>query len=247
MTELFRKTKGECPIHGEFTQIEWLDIDNNWIPTGCPKCREEAEAKRKAEMVMDHSDPICAKLENVGVPLILLKARFSNFTADTESLSRAVDLCQQLSHGLLQHLTLFGPTGIGKTHLAVATMADKMEKSSELKCGYTTELTIFTAADEARKKSSKRMLSELWDYWSAFDFLVIDEIQATPWELNNGPFMAELIDRRYSANKSTLLLTNDTPEQFKAHFEDKTISRLKWRGRSFQMTGDDWRAIHGRS
>jgi DNA replication protein DnaC len=123
------------------------DVLERWFETlPCPTCQEHPHAKptfgnksweedrnplelefgeRALTLSAWFSCSECCRdrqLVHYGVPPHFRKATFDNFNAYSDELKRHVSVCRAYSRKPGGFLTLLGPVGVGKTHLAVATL-----------------------------------------------------------------------------------------------------------------------------
>lgn len=71
--------------------------------------------------------------------------------------------------------------------------------------------------------------------------MVIDECHDCDELRVKNRFLTDTIDKRYSANNDTILISNQTPEQFMETTDDSVLSRLKENGQIVHCTWESWR------
>lgn len=123
-------------------------------------------------------------------------------------------------------IALCGPRGTGKTQLAtsLAREAASHGKGSM----YQTAMGFFLDIKESfdGKRSEKDVIAR----YCATALLILDEMQErgeTAWE---DRLLTHLIDRRYGAEKDTLLITNQTKESFLQSIGESVASRISETG-----------------
>lgn len=121
-------------------------------------------------------------------------------------------------------LALIGPRGTGKTQLAVELIREFCRSG---RTGIYTRTMDFLieVRDTYGDRATKRERDVLRKY-RVPELLVLDEVQvrgSTEWEAN---MLTNLIDWRYAANASTLLISNLTATAFIASVGDSIASRL---------------------
>ena len=137
-----------------------------------------------------------------------------------------------------------GPTGVGKTHLAVAIIRGLIEKGfAGIFCEFGSLLKeIQDSYNPISKSSELKVLAPVYQA----DVLVLDELGATvPTEWVRDT-MYQIINKRYNDNKLTIFTTNylDKADEGKK-LEDRISYRL--RSRLFEMCtnvvidGEDYR------
>lgn len=74
-------------------------------------------------------------------------------------------------------------------------------------------------------------LSDYRDYLCRnIEVLVIDELHETQDMKLRDRMLSDILDRRYAAKRDTILISNQTPEQFQESMPDSVISRLQEHG-----------------
>lgn len=100
---------------------------------------------------------------------------------------------------------LMGPSGVGKTHLAIGTIAELTLKKG-VKCMFKD---FFFLLNELKKAYSYGVAeNDIINPLVETEVLVIDELgkgKSNEWELN---ILDQLISKRYNSSKKTLITTN---------------------------------------
>lgn len=125
-------------------------------------------------------------------------------------------------------LALIGINGNGKTQLAVEIMRQVLAKENTAL--YTTAINFFLRLKETFKRGSDGSEMEVLDEHAAPRLLVIDEFNRRAggeWESN---LMFELINRRYNAMKSTILIDNGSLNDFEKAVGPSLFSRMNETG-----------------
>lgn len=119
-------------------------------------------------------------------------------------------------------IALTGHRGTGKTQLAVEILKSCARAGN--RPFYCTAMGFFLDIKESfRSKGSEKAVIEAY---VAPACLVIDEMQErgeTPWE---DRLLTHLIDRRYGAQKDTLIISNQTREKFLESIGESVSSRI---------------------
>lgn len=125
-------------------------------------------------------------------------------------------------------LSLIGLNGNGKTQLAVEIMRQVLAKENSAL--YTTAINFFLRLKETFKRGSEGSEMEVLDEHAAPRLLVIDEFNRRAggeWESN---LIFELINRRYNAMKSTILIDNGSLNDFEKAVGPSLFSRMNETG-----------------
>lgn len=72
-------------------------------------------------------------------------------------------------------------------------------------------------------------------------FLAIDEIHVCEEQKIKNRFMIDTLDKRYANLVDTIIISNETPEEFEASTDDSIRSRMKEHGRIIHCTWESWR------
>lgn len=140
-----------------------------------------------------------------------------------------------------KNLVLYGPVGIGKTHMAIAAGVKACQMGYKTKFYTVTELVLKLA--EARKNGTlERLLKEL----RTLDLLILDEWGYVPVDKDGSQLLFRVISDSYES-KSLILTTNlefskwggiFTDDQMAAAMIDRLVHHghlLIFEGRSYRM------------
>jgi len=146
-------------------------------------------------------------------------------------------------------LTLTGSVGTGKTHVAVGLI--------KLACGLGIAARFLTMAellgaikatyDRERAGSHRRREggapgeSDLLDELAGLSLLAVDDLGAenpTPWACDR---IYSLVNRRYLAQRATIVTTNLSLEELADRLGERTVSRLWGASLVIHLRGADYR------
>ena len=147
---------------------------------------------------------------------------------------------------------LMGPSGLGKTHLAVGTISELTLKHG-VKCMFKDFFYLLSELKQAYSEGTPE--NDVILPLIETDVLVIDELgkgRSNEWELN---ILDQLISKRYNASKKTLITTNyvtydlakdigDTKEILEVRVGDRIASRLHEMCEFLYLQGRDFRIEH---
>jgi DNA replication protein DnaC len=227
-----------CPKHGKYMAFRIFQDGEPTPWSTCPRCQEGLPALTKEDIEATRIYEMRCALEEAGVPWKHLSSMFENFLILNESHLNALQGCKDMTSGDYKSLLLYGPTGRGKTHLAVSTLRVFVEQRKSVL--YTTETALIGSllqAMDGHSGGDRKALLKL----SLYDLLVVDEIGNKKMSEYFVQSMFDLIDARWNAGKATIYLGNVTASEFKEHFTDPMRSRIKDHGNYFKLDGEDFR------
>jgi len=141
------------------------------------------------------------------------------------------------------NLVLYGPVGIGKTHMAIAAGISACMKGYKVRFYSVTELVLKLA--EARKNGTlERLRSDL----NSLDLLILDEWGYVPVDRDGSQLLFRVISDSYES-KSLLLTTNLEFSKWGGIFTDDQmaaamIDRLVHHGHLILFEGNSYRMEH---
>ena len=162
------------------------------------------------------------------------------------SLQPSVDerLIQELATGnFIAHgeaVLLFGPPGVGKTHLAIGVGRKVVER------GHTVRFTTATALlSTLGKAESEGALTEKLTEFCKPRLLIIDELGYLPFERRAAHLFFQLVNRRYEKG-GLLITTNQRVSEWGTVFGDEVLAtaildRLLHHSHTLMITGESYR------
>jgi DNA replication protein DnaC len=155
-----------------------------------------------------------------------------------ERLIRELSTGNFIAHG--QNVLIFGPPGVGKTHLAIGLGRKIVEQ------GHTVRFTTATALLAVLGKAeSEGVLSDKLTEFAKPRLLIIDELGYLPFERRAAHLFFQLVNRRYEKG-SLLVTTNQRVSEWGTVFGDEVLAtaildRLLHHSHTLLITGESFR------
>jgi DNA replication protein DnaC len=152
---------------------------------------------------------------------------------------RVRDLFTGLFIEKAEHVLLYGPAGVGKTHLAQALGHLACRKGYDvlfIKAVKLFRTLLATRADHSWEKRIKRLLTP--------DLLIIDEFGLTPLTLHQAEDFYEIVAERHL--KSSIITSNRPPQDWIPLFPDpvmanSALDRLAHHAHHIILEGESYR------
>lgn len=131
-------------------------------------------------------------------------------------------------------LFVFGPTGVGKTHLIQAVGIGMKEKTPSSRVLYVTARLFESQFTAAQRRGD---INNFFHFYQSIDTLIVDDIQ----DINNKPATQNtffhIFNHLHQNNKQIILSSDCAPSEMEG-FEGRLLSRFKW-GMSTQLERPD--------
>jgi len=141
---------------------------------------------------------------------------------------------------LSDNVLIFGPPGVGKTHLAIALGHAVVE------AGHTVLFTSATALIAGLSKAeTEGKLAEQLSFLAKPKLLIVDELGYLPFERRSAHLFFQLVARRYERG-SILVTTNQSVSQWGTVFGDDVLAaaildRLLHHSHTLTIQGESYR------
>lgn len=139
-----------------------------------------------------------------------------------------------------QNIVFMGPSGVGKTHLAISigiSAAKKRMQTYYIKCHDLIE--------QLKRAKLENRLADRLKHFTKYRVLIIDEIGYLPIDKEDSKLFFQLIDKRYE-KKSTIFTTNINFSEWDGVFHDPVIAnaildRVLHHAHVIHITGKSYR------
>jgi DNA replication protein DnaC len=158
-------------------------------------------------------------------------------TAD-ERLIRELSTGNFIAHG--ENVLIFGPPGVGKSHLAIGLGRKIVEQGHTVR--FTTATALLAALGKAETEGG---LSDKLIEFCKPRLLIIDELGYLPFERRAAHLFFQLVNRRYEKG-SLLITTNQRVSEWGIVFGDEVLAtaildRLLHHSHTLLITGESYR------
>lgn len=177
-------------------------------------------------------DELKERIEWAEVPPRYRSCRFENFDGYSVKLERKAALVKKLV-AERRGIFIYGPVGAGKTHLAVAALAEFIIAGASCKFLGAAD---FVCGVQSAYGNPKETVHELLDS----RVILIDDLGSERGTEASRAALLYLIDQLYCARKKIIVTSNQTSAEIHA-FEPRIMSRLTEVCTLVELGGDDYR------
>lgn len=208
----------------------------------CDGCESAMNLARQGHREMTRQEIAENIVRWSDVPPYMRGCRFSNFKCD--AVPNGTLIVNQLkgfagASDQRRAILMIGRTGVGKTHLAVASIYNHALETRNRSVRYTTEDSMMKEIKDAIGRKTGEL--EAIRRYISYPFLVIDEIgrtEATPYVMST---IQNIIQSRIEYGVKTLMCGNMNIGDVESHIDRQNISRIKGSGNVIVVDGDDYR------
>jgi len=155
-----------------------------------------------------------------------------------ERLIRELSMGNFIAHG--ENVLMFGPPGVGKSHLAIGLGRKAVEQGHSVR--FTTATALLATLGKAESEGN---LGDKLTEYSKPRLLIIDELGYLPFERRSSHLFFQLVNRRYERG-SLLVTTNQRVSEWGTVFGDEVLAtaildRLLHHSHTLLITGESYR------
>jgi DNA replication protein DnaC len=155
-----------------------------------------------------------------------------------ERLLRELSTGNFIAHG--ENVLIFGPPGVGKSHLAVGLGRKAVEQGHSVR--FTTATALLATLGKAESEGG---LGDKLTEYSKPRLLIIDELGYLPFERRSAHLFFQLVNRRYETG-SLLVTTNQRVSDWGTVFGDEVLAtaildRLLHHSHTLLISGESYR------
>lgn len=231
-------------LHLAYARRHWLDL--------CQRAEEEQWSPRKLlailfseEIAQRRNTRVQRQVRRSGFPFL---RTIDEFDFSLQSNLRQALLGSYLGPELVSEgrsLILFGKTGRGKTHLAIAVAYKAIQNGFSAKFVTAAEL-IADLSDAAREGGFREALST----YTQPQVLVVDEVGYLAYSDNAANVLFHVVNDRHLAHKPMIFTTNKSPLTnwggvlHDHDLAEAIVDRILERGRLLVLDGPSYRTRH---
>ena len=205
-----------------------LVFECRWV---CNKCISESLKNGSNQYKEDlRKKFLSMKIKNAQIPPDLKNKDLNNFIINDEEDEKIVDLAKRYMEQILEkkthsNLMITGPTGVGKSHIAVGILKYCYELNYfRNSICYSTSFGLASKVIATWKNPDLNEEDVLKEY-SEIDLLVIDDLGYDDMG-KKAEIINKIIYRRHENQKSTIITSNLKSNQVLAYMDNRTCSRF---------------------
>lgn len=251
---MFRDIAAPCGVCGQpsLSNIVLVGVDDEGLISGywkkCDRCQALLDAKKQGRVYTPDELAVLGLREADVMPDDIGK-RFDGFDwkavdggKNALDAAKAFSYREEFGEKKLTVMLLIGDVGVGKTHLAVASMYNFLLGNPGKTARYVRQTKLL---DEIRQSYSERTTARILDTYSSYDILVIDEIGRMTLTANNVTVFQQILQERIERGRKTALCGNVKSGDLEDILGKQNVSRIKAVGRIAVLSGEDWREKYG--
>lgn len=189
------------------------------------------------------------QLRQIGVDKDFWFAFEKEFDEIPSYLKKLEDMLNSLLKQEYRVLTVAGTQGIGKT-FTVAKCVEQYLKEQFLSRGdilgmakFVSHFELDLSFKECMNSRASKTQTRVYEEFCNYPILIIDEVGRGSWTEYSANFIENIISKRYANKRTTVLISNKTPQELATMFDRNIVDRLSngTTGKIWTMKGDSLR------
>lgn len=185
------------------------------------------------------------KLSGIAHPRTLDSFDFDADIDVSKSLIDELATLRFLHHG--ENVLFLGPSGVGKSHLAIGLALKAIEQGHRVYF-----ITLHELIERSRNARQRDRLHVISNTLTRPNLLVLDEVGYLPLEQLDATFLFQVVSRRYEDGKPIILTSNKSYGSWHDIFPDPMIAtalldRLLHHATTINIRGESYRMRHRRN
>lgn len=241
-----------CDQHGPYTAKRMPTLFGaKPVQTLCPACvearrqRDQAAAAEREQR--EQRARIDALFARSGIPARFADRTLDGYKAATDGQRRALRVAERFVETFAAgetpgvSLVLAGKPGTGKTHLACG-IGHALIRQHGATVLFATVLGALRSIKDTYRRESDRSESDAIRDLLRPDLLILDEVGVQLGSEHEKMLLFEVINERYQACRSTILISNLTREELTQFLGDRVMDRFRESG---AVVAFDWPSYRG--
>lgn len=230
--------QGECTKHGMWTN-RVMPSHVERLKSSCPYCTIEAvEVERSEEVRAIHVSSTTSKqgrikelLGSSGIPRRFQARTFDNYRVTVPEQQQALDRARNYASKFPRvmergaSMIFYGPPGTGKTHLACA-IANQAIREFGASALFTTVFEMLQQIKASYGSGATKSEAQVMALYAEVDLLVLDEIGVQLGTEYEGVMITDIINRRYSDMRPTIILSNLDQKGLGKFLGERVLDRM---------------------
>lgn len=152
---------------------------------------------------------------------------FNNFIEGmSNKLSRQIGLsvAEKPAHTTFNPLFIYGPSGVGKTHLVNAIGTQIKQRYPHLRVLYVSAHLFMVQYTESVRNNT---FNDFMNFYQSIDVLIVDDMQELAGVTRTQNTFFHIFNHLHQTGKQLIMTADRSPVDMKG-FEDRMLTRFKW-------------------